>query len=64
VFNNLDIYDQDGNQYYPTYDVQMLMNNMMISQYTDVPFETQSIKMDFKQVKEYFTFTVNGDDYE
>ena len=42
----------------------MLMNNMMISQYIGVPFDTQSIKMDFKQVKESFTLTVNGDDYE
>lgn len=64
IFNNLEVYDQDGNQYYPTYDVQILMNNMMISQYVNVPFETQSIKLDFKQVKESFTFTVNGDDYE
>jgi hypothetical protein len=64
VFNNLEVFDQDGNQYYPTYDVQMLMNNMMISQYIGVPFDTQSIKMDFKQVKESFTFTVSGDDYE
>jgi len=64
VFNNLEIFDQDGNQYYPTYDVQVFMNNMMISQYIGVPFDTQSIKMDFKQVKESFTFTVNGDDYE
>ena len=64
VFNNLDVFDQDGNQYYPTYDVQMLMNNMFISQYIGVPFDTQSIKMDFKQVKVSFTLTVNGDDYE
>lgn len=64
VFNNLEIFDQDGNQYYPTYDVQVFMNNMMISQYIGVPFDTQSIKMDFKQVKESFTFTINGDDYE
>lgn len=64
VFNNLEVFDQDGNQYYPTYDVQMLMNNMFISQYIGVPFDTQSIKMDFKQVKESFTFTINGDDYE
>ena len=64
IFNNLEVFDQDGNQYYPTYDVQMLMNNMFISQYIGVPFDTQSIKMDFKQVKESFTFTINGDDYE
>jgi len=64
IFNNLEVFDQDGNQYYPTYDVQMLMNNMFISQYIGVPFSTQSIKMDFKQVKESFTFTINGDDYE
>ncbi len=64
IFNNLEVFDQDGNQYYPTYDVQMLMNNMFISQYIGVPFDTQSIKIDFKQVKESFTFTINGDDYE
>jgi len=64
LFNNLEIFDQDGNQYYPTYDVQMSMNDTMISLYTDVPFETQSIKLDFKQVKESFTFTINGNDYE
>ena len=64
IFNNLEVFDQDGNQYYPTYDVQMLMNNMFICQYIGVPFNTQSIKIDFKQVKESFTFTINGDDYE
>lgn len=64
VFNNLDLLDQDGIQYFPSYDVQMGMNNMMISLYNDVPYNTQTIKMDFKQVKESFTFTINGDDYE
>ena len=64
VFNNLNVYDQDGNQYYPSYDVQTVMNNMIISQYIGVPFNSKSIKMDFNQVKESFTFTINGDDYE
>jgi hypothetical protein len=64
VFSNLDLTDQNNTQYFPSYDVQMGMNNMMISLYTDVPFETQLIKVDFKQVKESFTFAVNGDDYE
>ena len=64
VFNNLDLTDQNDIQYFPSYDVQMGMNNMMISLYSDVPFDTQSIKMNFKQVKESFTSTVNGDEYE
>ena len=64
VFNNLNVYDQDGNQYYPSYDVQSVMNSMIINQYTGVSFNSKSIKMDFNQVKESFTFTINGGDYE
>ena len=40
------------------------MNSMIINQYTGVSFNSKSIKMDFTQVKESFTFTINGDDYE
>lgn len=64
VFNNLKLTDQNDIQYFPSYDVQMGMNDMMISQYSDVPFETQLIKMNFEQVRESFTLTINGDDYE
>lgn len=64
LFNNLKIMDQNNIRYFPSYDVQMSMNDSMISLYTDVPYDTQTIKMDFKQVKESFTLTVNGDDYE
>jgi len=64
LFSNLDLTDQNDIQYYPSYDVQMGMNDMMISLYHGVPFDTQSIKMDFKQVNESFTLIVNGDDYE
>lgn len=64
LFNNLEIMDQNNIRYFPSYDVQMSMNDSMISLYTDVPYDTQTIKMDFKQVKESFTLTVNGDDYE
>lgn len=64
VFDNLKVLDQDENQYYRNYEIQMGVNDVMIGYYDGVPFDTKSVKLDFKQVKESFSLIVNGDDYE
>lgn len=64
VFDNLKVLDQDQNQYYRNYEIQMGVNDVMIGYYDGVPFDTKSVKLDFKQVKESFSLIVNGDDYE
>ena len=64
MFDNLKVLDQDENQYYRNYEIQMVVNDVMIGYYDGVPFDTKSVKLDFKQVKESFSLIVNGDDYE
>lgn len=64
MFDNLKVLDQDENQYYRNYEIQMGVNDVMIGYYDGVPFDTKSVKLDFKQVKESFSLIVNGDDYE
>ena len=64
VFDNLKVLDQDENQYYRNYEIQMGVNDVMIGYYDGVPFDTKSVKLDFKQVKESFSLIINGDDYE
>lgn len=64
MFDNLKVLDQDDNQYYRNYEIQMGVNDVMIGYYDGVPFDTKSVKLDFKQVKESFNLILNGDDYE
>ena len=64
MFDNLKVLDQDENQYYRNYEIQMGVNDVMIGYYDGVPFDTKSVKLDFKQVKESFSLIINGDDYE
>ncbi len=64
MFSNLKVLDQDNNQYYRNYEIQMGVNDVVIAYYDGVPFDTKSIKLDYKQVKETFNVTLNGDDYE
>ena len=64
MFDNLKVLDQDENHYYRNYEIQMGVNDVMIGYYDGVPFDTKSVKLDFKQVKESFSLIVNGDDYE
>lgn len=64
MFNSLKLDLNDNKEYAQDINVQMLMNDLMIIYFKDVPYDTKSITLNFKQVSETFNLSINGDDYE
>lgn len=64
MFKSLKLNLNDNKEYPQDINVQMGMNNLMIIYFNGVPYETNSITLNFKQVSESFDLSINGDNYE
>jgi len=64
MFNSLKLNLNDNKDYHQNINSQIWINGIVIIYYQGVPFETNSITLNFEQVSESFNLTINGDDYE
>lgn len=64
MYKSLKVNLNDNKEYPPDINVQMWMNDLIIIYFTGVPYETNSITFNFKQVSESFDLSINGDNYE
>lgn len=64
MFNSLKLNLNDNKEYPQDINVQMWMNDLMIIYFIGVPYETNSITLNFKQASETFDLSVNGDKHE
>ncbi|HET6785109.1 MAG TPA: hypothetical protein VFH18_03730 [Erysipelotrichaceae bacterium] len=64
MFNSLKLNLNDNKEYPQDINVQMWMSGLVITYFNGVPYETNSITLNFKQVSESFDLSINGDNYE
>lgn len=64
MYKSLKVNLNDNKEYPPDINVQMWMYDLIIIYFTGVPYETNSITFNFKQVSESFDLSINGDNYE
>lgn len=64
MYNSLKLKTETGIQYVQDMNVQMWMNDLMISYFVDVPYDSKELTFNFNQVSESFNFIVKGSENE
>jgi len=64
MFKSLKLNLNDDKEYPQDINGQIWMNEYMVIYFKGVPYDTQSLILNFEQVSESFDLSINGDDYE